>query len=100
MTPLRFVAPFVLLSAAWTPAWSYASVQVAQSPQQNMLAPYPATAHEPQDAAQASDKAIFTVGVGDPDTQLILPRFLTDLINAVNARSSPDELMHTLARGP
>ncbi|KWK67637.1 hypothetical protein [Burkholderia ubonensis] len=31
---------------------------------------------------------VLSVGVSDPDTQLILPWFLTDIINAVNTHES------------
>jgi hypothetical protein len=95
MTILRLAAPLFLFAACCAPAWSYASVLIAQSPQQNTLAPEPATAQEAQFNAHPSDRPILAVGVSDPNTQLILPWFLTDVINAVNSRSSFSNRMLT-----
>jgi len=81
MTPLRFAASLLMFTALCAPAWSYAGTAVAPSPQQNTLAAEPAN-------AQSTDKPRLTVGVSDPNTQLILPWFLTDIINAVNSHPS------------
>jgi hypothetical protein len=39
---------------------------------------------------------VLRVGVSDPDTQLILPWFLADIINAVNTHQSVSDLLHTM----
>ncbi|WP_025600187.1 hypothetical protein [Burkholderia sp. WSM2230] len=42
---------------------------------------------------------VLSVGVTDPDTQLILPWFLADIVNAVNTQQSFGDLMHTMKGG-
>jgi hypothetical protein len=46
-----------------------------------------------------SKPPVLSVGVSDPDTQLILPWFLTDIINAVNTHESAGDLLHTIRNG-
>jgi hypothetical protein len=81
MSTLRFAAALLLLATSCAPAWSYAGTTAAPSAQQNTVAAEPAN-------AQSADKPRLTVGVSDPNTQLILPWFLTDIINAVNSHPS------------
>ncbi|WOD15156.1 hypothetical protein [Paraburkholderia kirstenboschensis] len=49
--------------------------------------------------APATKPPALSVGVTDPNTQLILPWFLADIVNAVNTRQSFGDLMHTMKNG-
>ncbi|CAD6537325.1 hypothetical protein LMG28727_03442 [Paraburkholderia kirstenboschensis] len=49
--------------------------------------------------APATRPPALSVGVTDPNTQLILPWFLADIVNAVNTRQSFGDLMHTMKNG-
>ncbi|KVN75392.1 hypothetical protein [Burkholderia ubonensis] len=42
---------------------------------------------------------VLSVGVSDPDTQLILPWFLTDIINAVNTHESSGDFLRAIRSG-
>jgi len=42
---------------------------------------------------------VLSVGVTDPDTQLILPWFLADIINAVNTHQSFGSTLDTMKQG-
>jgi hypothetical protein len=99
MNALRLATPLVLIALACSPAWSYGSVQLAQEAQPDTRAPTSAAAQDPHYAAPKADTPVITVGVSDPNTQLILPWFLTDIINAVNSHSSADEFLHNVGRG-
>ncbi|WP_431825796.1 hypothetical protein [Burkholderia sp. F1] len=46
-----------------------------------------------------SKPPVLSVGVSDPDTQLILPWFLTDIINAVNTHESATDFLHAIRSG-
>ncbi|KVN40074.1 hypothetical protein WJ63_29000 [Burkholderia pyrrocinia] len=52
----------------------------------------------PPAAAGAPRPPSIRVCVSDPDTQLTLPWFLTDIINAVNTRQSGGELLHQMRK--
>ncbi|MGZ2749172.1 hypothetical protein [Burkholderia stagnalis] len=52
----------------------------------------------PPAAAGAPRAPSIRVCVSDPDTQLTLPWFLTDIINAVNTRQSGGELLHQMRK--
>ncbi|RQQ36005.1 hypothetical protein [Burkholderia stagnalis] len=52
----------------------------------------------PPAAAGARRPLSIRVCVSDPDTQLTLPWFLTDIINAVNTRQSGGELLHQMRK--
>ncbi|KVX94839.1 hypothetical protein [Burkholderia ubonensis] len=49
--------------------------------------------------AAASKPPVLSVGVSDPDTQLILPWFLTDIINAVNTHESSGDFLRAIRSG-
>ncbi|NPT43929.1 hypothetical protein GNZ12_21995 [Paraburkholderia sp. 1N] len=83
MTALRFAVPLILFTAACSPAWSDASVHLEQTAQPVTLVPAP----------------VISVGVSDPNTQLILPWFLTDIINAINTRTSASDYLRTVGHG-
>ncbi len=52
----------------------------------------------PPAAAGAPRPPSIRVCVSDPDTQLTLPWFMTDIINAVNTRQSGGELLHQMRK--
>jgi hypothetical protein len=93
MSVLRFAAPLVLFAAACLPVWSYPSVQPAQVVQSDTLAPTQIAIPDPENAARPVDRPVLDIGVSDPNTQLILPRLLTDVIKAVNSRASADDFL-------
>lgn len=81
-----FAAAFVVLVAGCTSTSSPASDQAARTGPAD-TSTY--ILHSPDGAAPAYADARpprLTVGVSDPDTQLILPWFLNDIINFVNYR--------------
>lgn len=99
MKPFRLGTTLVVFVAACASTWAYASEQ--RVPQIGTEANTPvapatqdATRHDP-----ASKPPLITVGVSDPDTQLILPWFLTDIINAVNSRESGKDLLRDVGNG-
>ncbi|MEN2469230.1 hypothetical protein [Burkholderia sp. GS2Y] len=49
-----------------------------------------------QDARTPSKAPPIRVCVGDSDTQLNLPWFLTDVLTAVDTRQSPGDLLHKM----
>jgi hypothetical protein len=56
------------------------------------------TARTDQHASKPKPPAL-SVGVSDPNTQLILPWFLADIINAVNAHQSFGSTLNTMKQG-
>ncbi|OJA97125.1 hypothetical protein [Burkholderia ubonensis] len=49
--------------------------------------------------AATSKPPVLSVGVSDPDTQLILPWFLTDIITAVNTHESSGDFLRAIRSG-
>ncbi|KVR12684.1 hypothetical protein WK11_32640 [Burkholderia ubonensis] len=49
--------------------------------------------------AATSKPPVLSVGGSDPDTQLILPWFLTDIINAVNTHESSGDFLRAIRSG-
>jgi hypothetical protein len=86
MKPFCFAAALVVLTAGCTSTWSPANNQTAR--------PSPADTDtyilRAADGATPGDSTLkpprLSVGVSYPDTQLILPWFLNDIINFVNYR--------------
>jgi hypothetical protein len=86
MKPFCFAAALVVLTAGCAPTWSPAGSQTAR--------PGPAGTdtyilHTPGSAPSGDSTSRpprLTVGVSYPDTQLILPWFLNDIVNMVNYR--------------
>ncbi len=78
------------------PTWSHANEQPVQQHRGDtdkcVASPGSSAAH----ADSTSKPPRISVGVSYPDTQLNLPWFLTDIINAVNTHQSPRCLLHTL----
>jgi hypothetical protein len=89
LTAAGFAAVFVVLALATGCAstWPAAPEQTAASPRAASTDTY--MLHAPQAAApanSASKPPRLSVGTSYPDTQLILPWFLNDIINFVNYR--------------
>ncbi|MXK61430.1 hypothetical protein GRT41_34135 [Burkholderia pseudomallei] len=92
MKRLGAIAVLALLAAAGLPTAFGAS--------QGTVPPVTADARNcvPPAAAGAPRPPSIRVCVSDPDTQLNLPWFLTDIINAVNTRQSGGELLHQMRK--
>ncbi|MEC5408163.1 hypothetical protein VOM14_21655 [Paraburkholderia sp. MPAMCS5] len=83
-------------SSAWPPAHEAASGSLSQQ------APQRPHQQAPQQAPQQQPPhkpPVLSVGVSDPDTQLILPWFLADIVNAINTHQSAGDLMQTMKGG-
>ncbi|MCU9952896.1 MULTISPECIES: hypothetical protein [Burkholderia] len=91
-------AVLTLLAAVSLPA-------AAGAPSSGADAPVPVQAHAKNcvpsrdathDARSPSKAPPIRVCVGDSDTQLNLPWFLTDVLNAVDTHQSPGDLLHKM----
>ncbi|MEQ5839205.1 hypothetical protein BWP39_04235 [Paraburkholderia acidicola] len=87
MKIVRSVAALIVCAAACSSAWSSTSVPTSSDA---------GAAVQNKGRTAPTAQPILKVGVTDPNTQLILPWFLTDTINAINTRSSPGDLLHKL----
>ncbi|RDK03198.1 hypothetical protein [Paraburkholderia lacunae] len=102
MAALRFAALLVLLTAGCSPAWPNAGFRpapTAQTAQTDTPPPTPAAANDQRHAAPPKKAPVLSVGVSDPDTRLILPWFLTDIINAINTPTSASDFLRTFGHG-
>ncbi|BAX63087.1 MULTISPECIES: hypothetical protein [Burkholderia cepacia complex] len=98
MKRVAAIAVLTLLTAVSLPA-------AAGAPSSGAAAPVPVQAHakncvpsrDASYAARSPTKAPpISVCVGDSDTQLNLPWFLTDVLTAVDAHQSPGDLLHKM----
>lgn len=87
MKVFRSVTALIVFAAACSSAWS--STNVPGSSDAGVAV------HDTGRGAPTAQPTL-KVGVTDPNTQLNLPWFLTDTINAINARSSPNDLLRKL----
>ena len=99
MKPFRFTAALVVLAAGCSSTWSPANKQTVQHIPADTDTCIPCADHSPTRDDSTSKRPVLSVGVSDPDTQLILPWFLTDIINAVNAHESVSDSLHTIRSG-
>jgi hypothetical protein len=99
MKPFRSTAALVVLAAGCSSTWSPANKQTVQHIPANTDTCIPRATHGATRADSTSKPPVLSVGVSDPDTQLILPWFLTDIINAINAHESVSDLLHTIRSG-
>ena len=53
----------------------------------------------PNRGTTPASKKTLSIGLSDPNTQLVLPWFLADLVDAVNQRTSPRDLAKKLRNG-
>jgi hypothetical protein len=96
MKPFRFTAALVVLAAGCSSTWSPQTVQHIPADTDTCI---PCANHSPTRADSTSKRPVLSVGVSDPNTQLILPWFLTGIINAVNAHESVSDSLHTIRSG-
>ncbi|MDB5783264.1 MAG: hypothetical protein JWQ50_3179 [Caballeronia mineralivorans] len=96
MRPFRFTAALVVLAAGCSSTWSPQTVQHIPAGTDTCI---PCANHSPTRVDSTSKRPVLSVGVSDPDTQLILPWFLTDIVNAVNAHESVSDSLHTIRSG-
>ncbi|WP_175922440.1 hypothetical protein [Burkholderia latens] len=68
----------------------------ASRPARNCVPPRSTSSGSAPDARAASKAPPIRVCVGDSDTQLNLPWFLTDVLTAVDTHQSPRELFHKM----
>jgi len=99
MKTFCFAAALVVLTAGCASTWSPANHQTARPSPANADTYIPHTTDGATPADSTSKPPRLSVGVSYPDTQLILPWFLTDIINAVNTHESAGDLLHTIGRG-
>lgn len=81
-----FAATFVVLTAGCTSAWPPAANQSARPGPADTATYNPHTADAATSAGSTSKPPRLSVGTSYPDTQLILPWFLNDVIDLVNYR--------------
>lgn len=93
------LAALVVLAAGCSSAWPPAGRQTVQPVPAYTDTCIPCANHGAMRADSASKQPVLSVGVSDPDTQLNLPWFLADLINAVNTHESVGDLLHTIRSG-
>ncbi|MEI5999965.1 hypothetical protein H3V53_22970 [Paraburkholderia bengalensis] len=84
MKPFCSVIALVVLTAGCASRWPSADNQIAQQIPADSHAYIPRANLGATRGDSASKPPILSVGVSYSDTQLILPWFLTDIINAVN----------------
>lgn len=99
MKPLRAAAALIVLAAACTPITSSAEQQNARRGSADAKNCVPPATHVSTATNNATTKPpLVSVCVSDPDTQLNLPWFLTDIINAVNTHQSAGDPLHKMKK--
>jgi hypothetical protein len=99
---MKHAAPFailILLAAASLPAVAGTGTGNAAAPvpqQAKNCVPSSTSAGTAPGARAASKAPPIRVCVGDSDTQLNLPWFLTDILTAVDTHQSPRDLLHKM----
>jgi hypothetical protein len=99
MKPFRSTAALVVLVAGCCSTSPPAPRQTVQPLRTDTHTCPPSANPNATRAEVESNPPRLRVGVSDPDTQLILPWFLTDIVNAVNTRESVSDLLHTMKCG-
>ncbi|CAB3673629.1 hypothetical protein [Paraburkholderia rhynchosiae] len=92
-------AAVAVLFAGCSSTWSPANGQTVQRVPASTETRASRTVHGAALPEPASRPPVLSVGVSDPDTQLILPWFLADIVNAVNTHQSVGDLLHTMKNG-
>lgn len=91
------VAPMLMAAATSASALTTSPNTFCESDLQAMLAQsQPA---QPAQRAQQAPRAPLTVGVSDPQTRLVLPWFLAELVDAVNQHTAPQDVVKKLRKG-
>jgi hypothetical protein len=96
MTAIRLALPFALLALACRPVLSYANVDVAQTARPVACTPDVVASAGAPDSPPTCDRSRITVGVSDPNAQLILPWFLSDIVNAINLHYSSEDFVRSI----
>lgn len=92
-----FVALTLLSTAMSANALTTSSTTFTDQDVQVMLAEsQPA---QPSQTPAPRSQPTLRIGLSDPNTQLVLPWFLADLVDAVNQRTSPHDLAKKLRDG-
>ena len=99
MKPFRATAALVVFVAGCSSASPPSYKQAVQHIPANTNTCIARANHGATCPVSTSKPPVLSVGVSDPDTQLILPWFLTDIINAVNTHESAGDLLHTIGSG-
>jgi len=86
MKPFCFAAAFVVLTTGCSSTWSPANSQTARPSPADTDTYILHTTNGAMRGDSTSTPPRLRVGVSYPDTQLILPWFLNDIINFVNYR--------------
>ena len=95
---MKRTAPFailILLAAASLPALAGSAAPPAPQQAKNCV-PSSTSAGTAPGSRAASKAPPIRVCVGDSDTQLNLPWFLTDALTAVDTHQSPRDLLHKM----
>ncbi|MET3445116.1 hypothetical protein [Ralstonia sp. 1138] len=100
----HLVVATMLMSAAMTAsALTTSTFTFTDQDLQGMLAhsqpPKAAQQAKPAEPAEPAATERLRVGLSDPGTQLVLPWFLADLVDAVNRRASPQDFAKKLRDG-
>lgn len=92
-----FVASALMSAAMTASALTTSSSTFSRQDLLAMLAQSQPAQHSPH--AEPVTQKRLQIGLSDPDTQLVLPWFLADLVDAVNQRIPPRELAKKLRDG-
>jgi hypothetical protein len=89
----------MIIAAASLPALGYANAEA--HPSTRAGANECTTSADPSitPTGSASKPPVLSVGVSDPNTKLILPWFLTEIVNAVNTHQSAHCFVRALRSG-
>lgn len=99
MKSYRSVAALAVFTAGCSSAWPPNNQQSAQHRPADTNENVPCVNYGAARAGCTSKPPVLVVGVSDPDTQLILPWFLTDIVNAVNTHESVGDFLSTIKSG-
>ena len=95
----RSVAALAVLTAGCSSAWPPSNQQSAQRLPSDTNTSVPCANYGAARTGCTSKPPVLVVGVSDPDTRLILPWFLTDIVNAVNTHESVGDFLSTIKSG-
>ena len=97
----RLIVAATLMSAAMTAsALTTSTFTFTDQDLQGMLAhSQPPQQIQPAKAAEPASTDTLRIGLSDPGTQLVLPWFLADLVEAVNRRATPQDFAKKLQDG-
>ncbi|KVH46968.1 hypothetical protein [Burkholderia diffusa] len=99
---MKRAAPFailILLAAVSSPAIAGTATNIAAAPvaqQARNCVPSSTSAGTAPSSRAESKAPPIRICVGDSDTQLNLPWFLTDVLTAVDTHQSPRDLLHKM----